>query len=220
MSNSYRTFTTLLLMLVFLAGTALMVSCSEKRTIPKKIDKLTAEQTDLIRYYHQIKQAGQAGRIDLVLRERDSVTMDFVRRFFEMRGIPIDSNIVASWANSWPDVAGLPLIQDSINGNWRRLLFMIDGIRDKENREKILLPILMFRLENGEWKFSNTSRLSSFKYGPDAKPIALEDLTFHEMFRMPPSFPDLDSVATHPPTQPIRIPDSTKEKYESKRGGQ
>lgn len=207
-------------MLVFLAGTALMVSCSEKRTIPKKIDKLTAEQTDLIRYYHQIKQAGQAGRIDLVLRERDSVTMDFVRRFFEMRGIPIDSNIVASWANSWPDVAGLPLIQDSINGNWRRLLFMIDGIRDKENREKILLPILMFRLENGEWKFSNTSRLSSFKYGPDAKPIALEDLTFHEMFRMPPSFPDLDSVATHPPTQPIRIPDSTKEKYESKRGGQ
>jgi hypothetical protein len=193
--------------LIILLGLILLMpaACGQGGSQPEKITQLNPEQTELVRYYQEMKQFGLAGNVDSFWTRRDSVSKAFILDMFKRHGTGLDSHIVASWAYTWPDVAGLPLVQDSSDGRWRRLVFIIDNLVDSAGRQKTLYPVIMFRKEDGQWKVSNASRLASYKFDKQGKEIPFRSLTFHEMFRIPPTFPNLDSVATREgiPRQPI-----------------
>jgi hypothetical protein len=114
-----------------------------------------------------------------------------IAEYFKRKGWEIDSAKVSGWAYSWPDVAGMPLEQDSTNGEWRRLVFKRCGYKDDQGKEQCLYPVILLRKNGDEWKISNASRLAAYRYNDDGSEIKLSDLRFHKMFRLPPSFIDL-----------------------------
>ena len=103
-----------------LAGTILLISCGSDSS---EGDKLSGDIREMVRYYQEMKELGLAGDVEAFLARRDSVTKDEVGRYFEGKGWVIDSTKVSNWCFNWPDVAGLPLVQDTGDGEWRRLLF-------------------------------------------------------------------------------------------------
>ena len=110
-----------------------------------------------------------------------------------------------------PDVAGLPLYQDTIYGLWRRVIFRICDMFDEAGREQCVYPIIMFRKNGDEWKVGNASRLAAYRYDDDGEPLELTKFMFHKMFRLPPSFIDLhpregpSNIQPHP-VNPQEIP--------------
>lgn len=195
-------------LLVTLVGLTLLLpaACGKGDSQPKKITTLNSEQTEMVRYYQEMKQFGLAGNVDSFWARRDSVSKAFILDMFGRRGTVLDSGVVAAWAYTWPDIAGLPLVQDTSDGQWRRLVFIIDSLKDNEGRQKALYPIVMFRKENGRWKVANASRLAAYKLDKQGKEIPFKSLTYHELFRIPPTFPNLDSVAVRDANPPRGIP--------------
>jgi hypothetical protein len=191
-------------LLVTVVGLVLLLpaACGKGKSQPEKITKLNPELTELVRYYQEMKQFGLAGNVDSFWARRDSVSKAFILDMFGRHGTTLDSAVVAAWAYTWPDVAGLPLVQDTGDGQWRRLVFIIDSLVDKEGRQKALYPIVMFRKENGEWKVANASRLAAYKLDKQGKEIPFSSLTYHELFRIPPTFPNLDSIAARDANPP------------------
>jgi hypothetical protein len=207
-------------LVAILAGLALLLpaACGKSDSQPEKITKLDPELTEMVRYYQEMKQLGLAGNVDSFWARRDSVSKAFILNMFRMHGSTLDSNVVASWAYTWPDIAGLPLVQDSTDGQWRRLVFIIDNLVDSAGRQKALYPVIMFRKENGQWKVANASRLAAFKFDKQGKEIPFRSLTYHDLFRIPPTFPNLDSITTRDanPPKPRRLTTEEMEKLRKK----
>lgn len=207
-------------LVMMLVGTALFLpaACGTSGSQPEKTAVLDAEQTEMVRYYLEMKQMGLDGNVDSFWARRDSVSKAFILEMFKRHGTSLDSRIVGSWAYSWPDVAGLPLVQDSSDGQWRRLVFIIDNLVDSAGRQKALYPVVIFRKENGQWKVSNASRLAAYKFDKQGKEIPFRTLTFHEMFRIPPTFPNLDSIGARDanPPKPRRMTAEEMERLRKK----
>jgi hypothetical protein len=184
----------------------IMASCGSGGS---KEGEPSREVTELVRYYQEMKVLGQTGQVEQFLNMRDSVTSAEIRAYSRMKRWRIDSVRVAGWTNTWPDVAGLPLEQDSINGLWRRLAFRECGKLDKYGKEQCLYSVIMFHKDGAKWKVSNASRMASYRYNPDGSLCTLNQLNFQEMFRLPPSFEDLkpkpDSLKTAPVPLPVKI---------------
>lgn len=193
---------------VTLVGLVLLLpaACGKGNSQPEKITKLNPELTELVRFYQEMKQFGLAGNVDSFWARRDSVSKAFILDMFGRHGTVVDSAVVAAWSYTWPDIAGLPLVQDTGDGQWRRLVFIIDSLVDKEGRQKALYPVVMFRKENGGWKVANASRLAAYKLDKQGKEVPFRSLTFHELFRIPPTFPNLDSIAAREAGPPRGIP--------------
>jgi len=169
-----------------------------------KGSKISSEVAELIRYYQEMKNLGLTGKVQDFLDRRDSVTNAEIAAYFKWKGWTIDSAKVSNWTFNWPDVAGLPLEQDTGDGQWRRLVFRMEGQRDqKTGKEMISFPIVLFRKEGDQWKVSSASRFVGFKFNNDGTPQTLSQFQFHEMFRIPPIFESLkqkpDSVKTAMP---------------------
>lgn len=207
-------------MVVILVGLALLLpaACGRKQAQPDKIVQLSPEQTELVRNYLEMKQIGLAGNVDSFWARRDSVSKAFILDMFKMHKTTLDSHIVSAWAYTWPDVAGLPLVQDSSDGQWRRLIFIIDNLVDSAGRQKALYPVVMFRKEHDQWKVANASRMSAYKFDKQGKEIPFASLTFHELFRIPPTFPNLDSIAARDanPPKPRRLTPEEVERMQKK----
>ena len=169
-----------------------------------KGSKIGGEVTELVRYYQEMKNLGLAGNVQEFLDKRDSVTQAEIAAYFKWKGWTIDSAKVSNWTFNWPDVAGLPLEQDTSDGQWRRLVFRQEGQRDqKSGKEMIVFPMIMFRKDGDQWKVCNASRFVGFKLNNDGTPQTLSQFQFHEMFSIPPSFESLkekpDSAGTTMP---------------------
>lgn len=164
------------------------ISCGSDK---EKSAKLSGDVTELVRQYQEMKQIGLSGQVEPFLAMRDSLTNAEVNAYFERKGWEIDSVKVSSWSYNWPDVAGVPLIQDTTHGLWRRLIFKQCGMFDEQGREQCVYSIIMFRKNGDEWKVGNASRVASYRFNDDGSPIVLEEHRYHKMFRLPPSFIDL-----------------------------
>jgi hypothetical protein len=194
--------------LTLLLAVMLCASCGGDKP---KGSKISSEVTELVRYYQEMKNLGLAGNVQEFLDRRDSVTKAEIAAYFKWKGWTIDSAKVSNWTFNWPDVAGLPLEQDTSDGQWRRLVFRMESQRDqKTGKEIIAFPIIMFRKESGQWKVSNASRFVGFKLNNDGTPQTLSQFQFHEMFRIPPTFEGLkekpDSAKTAVPFDSIFKP--------------
>jgi len=168
-----------------------LVSCGSKR---RKPIPLSPEQSEMIKYYQTMKQKGIAGITSQFIDMRDEKTMDFVDELFIKRLRRVSPDIVQKWAYSWPDVAGLPLIQDTSDGEWRRFVFVQEGPPDPHGRERLIYPMVIWRWNDTIWKVSNASRLMSTKEDADGNEIVFSDLQVNDMFRIPPHFPDLANM--------------------------
>jgi hypothetical protein len=187
-----RTRPALLVNIIFLVVgllvSSLLASCSSG---DKPQAQFSQEVQDLVRKYLEMKQIGLEGRVHEFLSLRDSVTNAEIRAYYRMKQWVLDSLRLSNMAFNWPDIAGLPLLQDSGDGQWRRLIFVRCGQKDKNGREQCFYPVIMFRKNGDVWKFSNASTLISHKLNEDGSPRTLSQLTFHKMFCIPPSFVDL-----------------------------
>ncbi len=158
---------------------------------PGEGSKPNQDQKDLIRYYLQMKEAGLKKDIMTFTDMRDSLTHVKVKMYFSNWGRVINGRKISDWAYNWPDVAGLPILEDSTYGEWRRLIFKMPDVKDKEGRVKAVYPMIIFRNNNGTWKVSNASRKSSYYKTIDGDTIMFDDFMYHPFFRLPPTFEDL-----------------------------
>jgi len=149
------------------------------------------EMTDIVRYYHEMKAVGLNGLVDRFLSMRDSVTNAYVDTYYTWRGWEMDSAKVYQMAFGWPDIAGLPLVQDSISGRWRRLVFRQCGLHDEKNRELCMFPVILLGKNGDQWKISNVYRIAWPRYREDGSERTVDGLNFHKLFQLPPSFEDL-----------------------------
>jgi len=175
------------------------LSCSSEKDAGKGME-ISGETTELIRYYQEMKEIGLRGEVEAFLERRDSVTKAEVGAYFDRKGWIIDSAKVSNWAYNWPNVAGMTMVEDSIHGPWRRMVFRQCGMFDEQGREQCIYPMIMWHKDGDQWKVSNASRLAAFRYDNEGNEVDILRLTFHRMFRLPPSFIDL-----HPKEGPSDI---------------
>ncbi len=197
-------------LIVALTGTALTlgtVSCDSKRE-PKT--DLSPEVTQLVRKYEEMKLAGLHNQKSKFMHMRDSVTRQEVGAYFNRTGRVIDSAKIFQWAFNWPDVAGLPLVEDSINGRWRRLIFRQCGLMDADSIEDCIFSVVLFGKDGDDWNISNACKIGQHHYKSDGSEIGVEDLVFNDLFQLPPSFEPLyrqqktgDSTAKPPTLMPV-----------------
>lgn len=183
------------------------ISCGSGSSQPEKVTSLSSEVTQLLWQYEHMRELGQAGRADSFMAMRESVSVALVKDYYGRVKVPIDSAVVWRWAGEWPDVAGLPLIQDTSDGQWRRLTFVTTGVRNKKGQQMMLYPIILFRKEGSVWKVSNASRLLAPKLDKNGKEVLFSSLTYNPMFCIPPVIPNLDSLPSGPPSGPPPKPD-------------
>lgn len=183
-----------------------MVSCGSGESGTSELDP---EISDLVRYYQEMKAVGLNGMVERFVAMRDSVTTALVDTYFTLQGWVLDSAKVSQWAYNWPDVAGLPLVQDSIQGRWRRLIFRQCGMFDEAGRETCMFSVIIFARSGDRWKVSNATRSAAFRYDPDGTEHTVGELMFHGMFQLPPSYdhlkPPEPNEGTPPMSQPRRI---------------
>lgn len=212
----------LLISILALLGAALSfgpISCGSNGE-PKT--NLNPEVTELVRKYQEMKMAGLSNQKSKFIHMRDSVTRTEVADYFRRTGRVIDSAKIYQWAFNWPDVAGLPLVQDSINGRWRRLIFRKCGLINAAGTEDCMFSVVLFGKDGDEWNVSNACRIGGHRYKTGGVEISVDDLTFNDLFLLPPSFKALhnqqasDSAA--PPPSGRRI-DSGLVKPEAKPKG-
>jgi hypothetical protein len=185
-----------------------LFGCGEKKPAEQKPIPPTSDLSRLVEYYQRMKRFGMEGKVVEFQALRDSVTKVRVDYFLSTHGGVIDSARVATWAYTWPNIEGLPLMQDTSDGEWRRLTFYIEGLKDKNGVEKMTYPVVIYRKNGNVWRVSNSSLLGSDKMDKDGRPILLSQLTYHKMFRIPPDFEDLlkpPEVNTRPKPQPVQI---------------
>ena len=178
----------------------LLAACGSEKKMSMPSGE-TAE--DLIEYYNTMRQVGLAGKVAEFVAMRDSVTNAEVADYYKWHGWELDSAKVSNWAFNWPEVDDFTIVQDTISGLWRRILFQKCEIFDKDGREKCLYPMILFRKEGDQWKVSNATRMAAPRYTLEGNPITLDKLTFHRMFGLPPSFEDLHQ-------QPVLPSDSSR----------
>ncbi|MCK5126430.1 MAG: hypothetical protein KAR42_09255 [candidate division Zixibacteria bacterium] len=150
-----------------------------------------AEQRELIRYYEDMKKIGLEGDRYNFIEMRDSVTHYIVVKYLMQIGRAVDSKKVSDWAYNWPNIAGLPIVDDSTDGEWRRIVFMRPSVYEENGREKTLYPIVLFRFDGEVWKVSNASTKKSYTTTIDGDSILFKDFTYHKMYNVPPDFSDL-----------------------------
>ncbi|MEE9441940.1 MAG: hypothetical protein V3V99_04665 [candidate division Zixibacteria bacterium] len=176
---------------LLLIASLLIISCGSDSGDPKK---LSSEQTGLVRKYQTMKLAGMAGDVTAFLSMRDSVTNVEIGNYQKNWGWTIDSTKVSNWATNWPDVAGLPIFQDTTDGEWRRLVFAHEPTINEKGEEVILYSVILWRKNNDEWKVSNATRMMGRLYNPDGTKAVLNEFSFHRLFRIPPVFDDLHKM--------------------------
>jgi hypothetical protein len=187
------------------------ISCSSKK---EPETNLSPEVTGLVRKYQEMKTAGLNNKKAKFVHMRDSVTRTEVAGYFRRTGRIIDSAKIYQWAFSWPDVAGLPLVQDSINGRWRRLIFRQCGLYEPSGIEDCVFPVVLFGKDGDDWNVSNACKIGGHRYKADGSEVGLDDLKFNDLFLLPPSFEQLykqqigDSAA--PPPSLRRIEPKTE----------
>ncbi len=165
-------------------------------------DKLTSDQTEIVRSYQQMKIFGEAGKTKEFMEMRDSVTNEEIRNYFTNWGWILDSAKVVKWTANWPDLAGLPIVQDDKSERWRRILFDRGDFVDTSGREYLVYYVL-FLGDNGDvWKVSNVTMMKIKKYLPDGKQIELYEELFPKIFRLPPDFADLRKAPPDENAQP------------------
>jgi len=165
-----------------------VVSCRGK---DEAQTKLSPEVTQLVKKYQEMKMAGLRNQKSKFMHMRDSVTRMEVADYFRRTGRVIDSATIYRWAFSWPDVAGQPLVQDSINGRWRRLIFRQCGLINAVGIEDCVYSVVLFGKDRDEWNISNAYKMGGHRYKDDGSELGVADLRFNEMFRLPPSFQPL-----------------------------
>lgn len=175
------------LVICLLALLSLAACGSEKNASVPRVER----DEGLIQYYNQMREIGLAGKVDEFVAMRDSVTNAEVATYYAGRGWELDSARVSDWAFNWPEVNDLPLIQDSIHGEWRRMVFEKCGIFDKAGMEKCMYPIIMWRKDGNQWKVSNATRMAAPRYKSDGSLLTMDQLNFHLMFSLPPSYAHL-----------------------------
>ncbi len=198
-------------LLIILTMVIFLSACgSDSQTKADPRDTLQKQWPDdvsqLIRYFEEVRRHGLMGHMDTVLAMRDSVTVKFILDYYAFRNGTLDSTTAATWAWGWPHVAGLPIVQDTMYDNWRRLIFYTEGVSKQTMEERAIYPVLMFRQEHSGWKFSNAMRLEDFKYDGEGNIVVRSDFrNLHDLFRLPPEFPVIDSLKMRdgPTPQPI-----------------
>lgn len=201
-------------LLVLLAGMIYLPSCGSENNNDASIPGTNpdAEQRELIRAYQILKQTGLDSNVAAFMDMRDSLTMSLIYDMYQRRGVKIDAGIVADWAYGWPNVAGLPLVQDSATDQWRRLVFLIDGRTDRKGVAKSIFPMVLYRLQEGEWSVANATRVEALKFNDDGSLRRIDQTYFHKLFWLPPVFPNFDSIEDFQPHQPSIIEDMGKGK--------
>lgn len=198
----------LILLVLTLTVAALVlgpISCGSKKE-PKS--NLSPEVTELVRKYEEMKMAGLNAQMAKFMHMRDSTTRMEVADYFRRTGRAIDSAKIYQWAFNWPDVAGLPLVQDSVNGRWRRLIFRQCGLTDSEGKEDCIFSVVLFGKNDDMWNVSNACKIGERRYKDDGSEIAVDDLVFNDLFLLPPSFEALykqqvGDTVTPPPLKRI-----------------
>ncbi len=176
-------------LLLLLPGMMLaFVSCGSEKNESGALSKEVAE---MVRYYQEMRKIGLVGEVEPFLAMRDSLTKAEIDVYFERKGWVIDSTKVSDWSFNWPDIAGLPLHQDTIDGLWRRMIFRQCGLFDEASREQCVYSVIMWRKNGDEWKVANATRVAAYRFNEDGSPLVLHKFLFHKMFRLPPSFIDL-----------------------------
>jgi hypothetical protein len=196
------------ILLVLILAAALIlgpVSCGSKK---EPQSKLNPEVTGLVKKYQEMKTAGLKGKMAKFIHMRDSTTRMEVAKYFRRTGRVIDSAKIYQWAFNWPDVAGLPLMQDSINGHWRRLIFRQCGLTDSEGKEDCIFSVVLFGKDHDAWNVSNACKIGVRRYKDDGSEATVDDLVFNDLFLLPPSFKPLyqqqvGDSATPPPLKRI-----------------
>lgn len=201
------------ILLLLMSGMMLtLASCSSEK---EDTLALSNEVTEMVRIYQEMRQIGLAGEVEPFQAMRDSLTKAEVDAYFERKGWVIDSAKVASWSFNWPDIAGLELYQDTIDGEWRRTIFRKCGLFEDDGKEQCLYSLIMWHKNGDEWKVSNASRLAAYRFNDDGSPLVLNTFMFHKMFRLPPSFIDLQekTVPENLPPRPMnKVDNSSKGK--------
>lgn len=193
----------LVLALIALALSFGPISCGSK---DKPQTNLNPEVTQLVRKYQEMKTAGLRNEMSKFIHMRDSVTRMEVSNYFRRTKRVIDSAKIYQWAFSWPDVAGLPLVQDSTNGRWRRLIFRQCGLTDAAGIDDCIFSVVLFGKDGDVWNISNACKIGQHHYKADGSEISVDDLDFNDLFLLPPSFEPLyrqqigDSANARPPS--------------------
>lgn len=180
--------------------------------------QITQEQTELVRDFVKMRALGMAGKVDQFVAMRDSITFQIVSEYLINHNKPLDSARVSLWGTTWPEVAGLPIVQDSILDNWRRLVFKRPNVFGSDGVEKAVYPVILFGLNGDEWKVSNATMIGVNTYNPDSTLRTIDQFTYHSMFRLPPDFRDLlprDSTRQAP--QPKLLPEEDRRRFDSLR---
>jgi hypothetical protein len=187
------------------------ISCGSEE---EKGATLSGDVSELVRYYHTMKQVGLAGRVDEFLDMRDSLTRAEIDSYYSWKGWTFDSIKVSDMAYHWPDIAGMALEQDTTYELWRRLVFRQCELYDTAGKEQCLYPVVLFRKNGDVWKVSNASRLASYRYNDDGSLRTLDQLSFHKLFRLPPDFIDLKKKErpSDYQIQPAQTQDTTRRK--------
>ncbi|MFH1700894.1 MAG: hypothetical protein ABIE07_09935 [Candidatus Zixiibacteriota bacterium] len=173
---------------IILICSSFIISCGGNSGDP---DKLSSEQVELVRKYQTMKLAGLAGDVKTFLSMRDSVTNFEIGNYHKNWGWTVDSTKVVKWTTNWPDVAGLPIIQDTSDGEWRRIVFTHAPTILEDGKEAVMCVVIILRKNGDEWKVSNVTRSMNSVNNPDGSKAVLNELSFHRLFRIPPVFDDL-----------------------------
>jgi hypothetical protein len=184
------------LLTVFLIATLValvsLVSCAGKKEEAAPATQTpSGEVSALVDTYQKLKALAVAGKVAQFCELRDSLTMANVRVYIEKTGGRVDSARINMWGENWPNVTGLSLVQDSTNGEWRRLTFTIPGSRDHKGREKSVYPVVLFRKNGSTWKVSNAFLMGSDKYDKNGRLILHKEMIYPAMFNLPPVFDEL-----------------------------
>lgn len=177
--------------MLFGAVCLILLSGCEKGDPGIKTSEPTAEQIEVIREYVKLKAIGMDGKLGQFIQLRDSITMQIIAEYFARSDRSIDAKQVKSWATNWPEVAGLPIVQDSTLDRWRRIVFKRPTVFGDNTVEKAIYPILFFGLNDGEWRVSNATKVRSNMYNPDSTLRTIDQFTYHDLFRLPPDFTTL-----------------------------
>ena len=167
-----------------------LVSCGKKDEQPQ-MQVQSKEVIGLVDYYQKMKALAMTGKVEKFREMRDSLTQAIVDKYIAKIQGRVDSERVSMWGKNWPNVVGLPLVEDSSNGEWRRLTFTIIGAKDYDGKDKVVFPVVLFRKNGSQWKVSNASQMGGDKVDKNGHPILLKDMIYPEMFKIPPDFSEL-----------------------------
>lgn len=175
------------LTILFLAACG---SGETKTEAPAVIEK-SADVTELVAKYSEMKRLGLAGEVDAFLARRDPTILVLIKELYAFRNVEIDSTTISDWAVTWTVVDSLDLVQDTSNGEWRRLVFREGGYADDDGNPYIKYPVILYHLVNDDWMFSNATQIGSYQFDPEGEEITVKELVFHDLFKLPPVFPEV-----------------------------